>query len=467
MMFKKMIINLTNNLESLLDFVHLLDSYLHEKREEAMRLHAPSFGPVLLAMQKVVALPEEVMVKLPPEDIFKERIRQRLSLDVNIEVLELDGVRRASIEVSGEGGEKFDDAMKALMRAYGRIKLLYNSSLMNLVSIVELFFAELLHEYFVMVPEVIETKEKVFSFEDLKSFASIADAKEHYRNSRIEEILYGSFPDWISFLKKSPKLSMSYLDSDLDLLTETFQRRNLVVHNGGRVNSIYLSKVAANLTEKLSVGDILDTNRVYLNDRIDLFERNCLLIAAEFWKKLAPQDKNRDNLLSDIVYRHLVGQRWLLSESLSLFILQDKSVSERLSCTAKLNYWLSKKRQGQWSSIEDEVNSTDFSAKGLRFRVGHAALRGVNDDFFDLIPKALQAEEISVNEINIYPIFEEIRQDPRFDQYRLSDSEAAASLITSIDSIEAQEEEPIVSSSNDTSAVPEPSIDSQPQEADT
>src|SRR4051794_399477 len=102
-MFKKPIINLTINLESLLDFVHLLDTYLNEQREEAIRLHASGLGPLLLAMQKLGVLPAEMTEQLLPEDKLKERIKEKLAVDVNIRIVEKDGGRRASIDISGEG----------------------------------------------------------------------------------------------------------------------------------------------------------------------------------------------------------------------------------------------------------------------------------------------------------------------------------------------------------------------------
>jgi len=171
---------------------------------------------------------------------------------------------------------------------------------MNLASSVELFFAELFHKFFELHPGIVGTKEKVSSFEDLTAFESVADARQHYLNSRIEDILYGSFSDWIAFIKEKAKLSMSYLQTEQNSLMETFQRRNLVVHNGGIVNSIYLSKVAPELTKELSLGDSLEPNRNYLNDRIDSFERNCILIAAELWKSLSAEDDERGDVIIEI-----------------------------------------------------------------------------------------------------------------------------------------------------------------------
>jgi hypothetical protein len=70
----------------------------------------------------------------------------------------------------------------------------------------------------------------------------------------------------------------------------------------------------------------------------------------------------------------------------------------------------------------------DFSAKALKFKLRFAALKEAKNDFFNSVPKALQAEEVTVQELNTAPIFEEMREDERFKQYYVSDAELKEDL---------------------------------------
>lgn len=421
-MLRQALLNLSANLDSLRDFVQVLDSYLSEQKSEALETNAGRLLPLLLAFRKTNMVPADSGEDMPSEETLKRFLKDKYKMDVELEIETDKPEGGVHIRVSGEGERQFADAIRSLSIASKRKSLLYNSSLMNLTSIVELFVSECFHHYFSLHPEIIGTKDKVFSFEDLDSFGSIADAREHHLNCKIEEILYGSFSDWITFLRKTPKLSMKYLENSMASHIETFQRRNLIVHSGGKVNSIYLSRVAPELTKGVALGSSLDTDREYLEPRIDAFERDCLLIGAEFWKKLTPVDEVRGEILCDIIYRHLGGKRWPISEALCEFILKDKNASETDHCLAQLNHWLCKKRQGLWNKIEKEVELADYSAKGLKFKLGFAALREAKDDFFNLVPKALQSEEITLQELNVFPIFEEMRQDERFKPYFLEDA---------------------------------------------
>jgi len=98
--------------------------------------------------------------------------------------------------------------------------------------------------------------------------------------------------------------------------------------------------------------------------------------------------------------------------------MQDKALPESHQQIGRVNYWLSKKRQGRWEDVKKEASNADFSAKGLKFQLALAALNDRSDEFFSLLPRALQAEEISKSQINEFPVFEEMREDERFHQYR-------------------------------------------------
>jgi len=308
--------------------------------------------------------------------------------------------------------------MRAFRKAHERTSLLFNGSLMNLTGHVELLFGDLFRIYYACHPGAVGTRDKVFSFEDLSNFDSVSAAREHFVASRIESLLYSSFSDWLDFFRSNAKLSMGYLDEDVDLLVETFQRRNLVVHNAGIVNSIYLNSVHPKLLSDVTLGQPLPPNRDYLVNRIDLFERDGLLVAAELWKKLFPSHAKRGSVLLDLTYKHLLAARWSVAVALTQFTVQDRQLTEAARCVASLNNWLCRKRLGQWEQVRGEVNAADFSARSLRFQLGLLGLQEAADEWFALLPKTLQADEISLDELNEFPIFDELRRDQRFDQYR-------------------------------------------------
>jgi hypothetical protein len=117
---------------------------------------------------------------------------------------------------------------------------------------------------------------------------------------KVEEVLRGSFSDWLNDLKVRLKLSIGYAEPFLDELNEAMQRRNLLVHNGGEANTVYMARVPERLRKSVEIGDELFVSQEYLERCIRTFERVFLLIGAELWKKLAPKDEKRSSVLFDI-----------------------------------------------------------------------------------------------------------------------------------------------------------------------
>lgn len=413
--YRKVVFNAARNLDALRDFIEVLDTYLNGKVKDSIIDSAPWIGPMFLALHKAGGMPfaekdEETT------DVLDDLASRVPGVD-NFEVGEPDekGVRKVTFNAPPEQG--FANAIEAISKAQGRSRMLYSSALMNLASTVELFFSRLLHGYFLMHPEAVGTKEKLFSFEDLAKYDSVREARDCYILSKIEDILRGPFDDWIKYMKSPVGLSMGYLKDEQPVLSEAFQRRNVIVHNGGVSNSIYLSKVPEKFRDVLEAGIDLTPSRSYLNDRIDRFEQVCVLIGAEMWKKTDPINEERAETMNTLAYQHLLAGRYAIVKSLSYFIVQDKLAPEIHRTIAQLNLWQSEKRLGNWALVNEDVSSADYSAKSLRFQLGRLALLADFDGFYQMLPRALQADEITLEELQSFPIMSDMRTDKRFTEY--------------------------------------------------
>lgn len=349
--------------------------------------------------------------------ITEEKIKNKFGDQIEIKETTKDGKRSYSINVKGELNKKFSEALKQFRIARGRENLLYQNSLISLISAVESFLSQIIHFYYETVPAVLSDKDKVLSFDDLKNFGTVEDARIYLIEKKVNDVLRGSFSDWVKFFRSQLNLSMSYIDPYMEMLVETCERRNLLVHNAGIVNSIYTSKVHSDLRKGLKKGSKIELSRDYLDKRINYFEEYSLLIAAELWKKLKPSEKERSEALVGITYEHLLAARWDIAEGLSYFQKNDKEMPEVSLLIANLNYWLCIKRQGRWDEIKSIVENEDFSAKGLRFQLALLSLLEHKDEFFKILPGAIRCKEIHEIELIEFPIFEEVRSDIRIEKY--------------------------------------------------
>lgn len=409
-MFADQFMQFSSNLDALRDFVDLIEPILKSRKENMTEDQRLVISALLCGLQKLD--PE----KFSPAGI-SEKQKQKIDKTVKFSITEGDEKKRISInfDACDIGNPKLlDSTLKEVIRGADRSRLLFNSSLISLISAVEWFFSRLLHAYYEKYPQVAISADKVFSYEDLTRFSSVDDARRQIIERRVEEVLRGSFSDWIKYFRGNLKMSMSYLDGSSDDLVETFERRNLLVHNNGIINNIYLSKVNKKTDSDMKIGKSIKVNRRYLDNRISLFERCCLLVGAELWKQIAPSDKARGEVLINTTFAHMQCKRWDIAEGLSFFIMNDKKLPERDLMIGKMNYWLSCKRQNKWEEVKEQAEQEDMSARDRLFQLAWLSLCERGNDFFNLLPSAVKAEDIDLQSLETFPIFEEFRQDKRY-----------------------------------------------------
>ena len=289
-MLDKQITDFNENLIGLRDFVELIDPFLTEKIEE----HNQHIQPIILSamLKEVLSNGEEIDDKDKEKFIeFQEKIAKELDEkykeipEVKFEKKDEDGEKGVAIKISNSNSE-VSKHLENVKKNTKHIEQLYTNSLISALSSVEWFFSQLLHFFYDKHPESAGVQKRTMTLTELKSFGSIEDAEKYLIDIKIDEILRGNFESWINLLKSELSLGLGYLTDIMDELVEVYQRRNLFVHNGGTVNSIYLSKVDENQRKGVLLNDKLIVDKEYLDNAICKLQKAFILIGAELWKKL-------------------------------------------------------------------------------------------------------------------------------------------------------------------------------------
>jgi hypothetical protein len=399
------------NLSALRDFVQLIGSLLAKRRQELAHQHRKDLDSLLFILNKI-----------EPSTAISEQKLKALESEFggNIQVEVRENEKHEKTWMVNVSDAKWDPrpVVDAFLTDTKHRALLYRSSLISLVSSAEWFLSQVIRAYFDKIPGASGTEVKTLSLEELQSLGSVDDARRYLTDLRIDEIMWGSFEDWIKFLVGTAKLSAKYLDPHRAELVEVFQRRNVMVHNNGIVHSSYMKKVDPELRKNISLGGALSVSPEYLGKAIDLVERNFVLIAAELWKRLSPDDEERATVMNQVAFERLKTDRWMVSEGLSFFTLNDKKMSERDRLIAQLNYWQSIKWQGGFDAIRKEVEGSDFSAKDDLYQLARHVLLDDAGAFFKSVPELIKNKKLTYETLTTWPIFKEMRKDDRFNQYK-------------------------------------------------
>jgi hypothetical protein len=401
--------NYSKNLTSLREFVGLISPFLAKAQSKVIKDNVKNLLPLLLAISKMKG-------SGMPGDIDEKEIKEKFGADINIDVSEDGSGCQISIAGNDNAGERFEKAVQEMRAKASHSSLLYRSSLISLISSAEWFLSQVLRKYFEVHPEAAGIKEKTLTLEELNQLGSIADARNHLVNLRVDEIMWGGLEDWLKFLSSTVGLSMSYLTPYKAELAEIFLRRNVIIHNNGVVHPTYIAKVDKSLREKIKIGQDLVVSPKYLQNAIDIVELAFILIAAELWKKLSPKDTDRGSVLTDVVIQRLSEERWRIGEGLSIFTMQDKQLTEEIQLIGKLNYWQSLKWQNRFDAVHGEVQEADFSAKDDIYQLARIVLLDQYSEAFKRLPRLFSSGKIERDHLITWPIFRELRKQSQYQE---------------------------------------------------
>lgn len=269
------------------------------------------------------------------------------------------------------------------------------------------------HAYYESFPDAIGDDTAIL-WKNLRVHESVDEAFQSIIDKRVENMLRESVGDWIKFSRDRLGLSCSYVETDLNTLVEIYQRRNLVVHNNGVVNSLYMSNVSQEYRNRVRIGQRLRVDEDYFSTACDIYESTFTLMAAELWKGHIPDDSARADLLNDVSYDRLVAGRYEVVQRLSEFVVRDTQALDASISVARINGWLSLKFQRKLAEIKAKVEAFDVSDKREIFKLAKLALLDEHELLESTLPDAVKRRDVSISSIETWPLFATLRERPDF-----------------------------------------------------
>lgn len=316
------------------------------------------------------------------------------------------------------------EILKVMQRAMAPVRhqgILNNSILISLVTVTEVLIANLLHARFNLFPGAVPSA-KTLSVEELRSADSVESAIRMVVDDEVESVMRASAERWAKYLNDhGVRLDRGALPNKAQWI-ECIQRRHIIIHNGGLTNQLYLRNVqwdeVTHPQKRPSPGELLVVSDDYLLMALDLLEATGVLIGASAWQSWI-SDSEADahselrKLVHDLSFEHLTNGNWRVASYLTDWLEHEASANEGDRLASKFNRLQALKRMGEVESVRAELDMLDTTTLSLNFLLAHAALLDLDDYFLSLLPRALDAEQISPEAIRTWPIFLEMRSDPR------------------------------------------------------
>lgn len=309
-------------------------------------------------------------------------------------------------------------------------KQLVNTYILNIISSFEILISNL---YKFHLKNVHQDKsfyeDKKISYSELSALKTKDDALTFLIEKHIKEVFHAGFNKWVcDFVKNCTRINENVFENEhkeiLNKMNETFERRNLIVHNNGIINYTYLKKVDSDLTTGLEIGDKIKTDLEYIKDRIEIFLK--LGIKLTMWNFKKGPSKNEMfaiDIMNQIGLDTLIRGKNELAREIFTPLSRIDLVNQVEYYDYRIiqyNLWLTYKLDNEIDLVMEEIvlyKEENADNLDVQDNLAIAILISDVEEAIDLAIEFVDAIVSPYEKVNIvtdWPIFNPLRNEDRF-----------------------------------------------------
>ena len=263
----------------------------------------------------------------------------------------------------------------AAQNSKAAVKIIKRNFLVSLISQFDTYIADLMRCVFIINPELLNASEKKISYSDLIAFGTLSAAQDFIIEKEVETLLRESHIEQFKWFEK--KLSIA-LRKDLDIWStfiEMTQRRNIFVHNDGKISNQYITVCKENGVRDLreyKVGDELDIDIKYFEKAFRaLFEIGVKLEQVIRRHLVSEEIERADISFLNISFELIQNKQYELAKE--LYDFSDKYIKKYNSNDMKLRILLNRAQTYKWLNEEEQcekiIRSVDWTAFSDLFKM--------------------------------------------------------------------------------------------------
>jgi hypothetical protein len=305
----------------------------------------------------------------------------------------------------------------------GRIfATLQKSLFIQIFSEFDAFTGALLKVIYSKKEDLLKGISRELSFSDLLKYEDLAAIKIDMLQKEIETFRRDSYVEQFSKLEAKFGIKTLRAFPEWPEFVELSQRRNLLVHNGGRVNEQYLlmcDREGYKFKDRPDVGEALLPDSMYFARAVVITSKVGFMLTHTLWRKLFPEEvQSAHQAANSTIYEILRDKRWRTTSHLAEFSLNEqmtKSISDLDLRIRIINAAIACKALGQDERAKAHVASIDWSASYRDFKLAIAVLEDRFSDAAEIMksigPKGEIVSELAYHE---WPLFHKFRESAEF-----------------------------------------------------
>ena len=378
-------------------------------------------------IEEITALNETLPMELAILSIKHQQLIEQLEkISTSVEESDSNGKEIVKYKAKIENIEEFSEIHKHLRRADIAHKILPRNFIVSIVSQYDAFLGELTKILYDINPNIIRSCEKGFNIEDLFSFESIDDLKEHLIDKEVESLLREEHYEQLKVLERriSKVLGNGFtLTTDLPVLpsfVELTQRRNLFVHSNGMVSRQYIDAQKKWNFESNCKGETneeLIAEPEYCEKAFHILYELSVKLTHVLWRKFAPIERElADEHLNEVIYNLLIDNEYDLAIELCNFGTNviKKFFSEQIRKIIIINKAIAYKMLEKPKECKKVIDNEDWSI-GNEFKLAKLVLEDDFDGAKTLMLKIGPKDDmINKKAYENWPLFKKFRKTEEF-----------------------------------------------------
>lgn len=286
---------------------------------------------------------------------------------------------------------------------------LRSSLLTTLIGDYEMLIGEVYRQFFAVHPESAISRDHSFTWDQIAEAGGLEELVSVALDNAVESALRGNYEDWLAALQRKFGLTVNPICRS-DVILEGFQRRHVIVHNGGRVSRLYLARCPQ--SEVLpELGETLQVDTEYVSKLADSLLVSSVSIIGRSVTKITKDVTARSDLeryLGKTLYDLLLDQRFNTVRDITES--ESPSFTDEYSANIwKINGWLARKRLDEFSKCRREVEEWGTSHLSPEFQLAKLALLDDLESGMELVKKIRGTEHLSYEHWQTWPLLEELR----------------------------------------------------------
>ncbi len=274
---------------------------------------------------------------------------------------------------------------------------------------------QIFEEYFSSILKIlISTKPEAYFYNKTIPYSELInknfeDLTEELINQEVEALMYG-VSDTIAKVNQIHKFKLEKYQDIWDAYTELDLRRNVIVHNEGRVNQKYLSELPSKYS-KPQVDTLLICDDVYVVQSIESLTKFAYLLYY-----LISDGEKELTFLDNTAFEFLESEKWevaLFAYDLLLAIPTLKNIDKALN---RVNRLIAQKHIDGLESTKAEIERFDVSGMDNRFVIAKKLLLEEHREVNELL-KVAYPEPFDFHMIQTWPIFMEYRKSEEYKEF--------------------------------------------------